>query len=77
VRPGTLQRCGDNMLAVVRQLAASPMLEPEAASQQAQTLPSVYFDIMGLVMIIYSRATVLYTNYRIPKLCCMIPFVLC
>jgi hypothetical protein len=65
VLPGSLQRCGDNMVAVVRQIVTSPMMLATNAASVAQTLPSVYFDVLGMWMVLYSRATAQLINWSV------------
>ncbi|MGI8499053.1 MAG: M28 family peptidase [Gemmatimonadaceae bacterium] len=50
VAPGSLQHMGSNVLALVRELAGRPLLGDIGGE------PSVYYDVLGLVMITYSAA---------------------
>jgi len=51
LEPGMLQHLGDNTLALVRHLAAHP-LEPGSGEPAG-----AFFDVLGRVMIVYSRRT--------------------
>ncbi|HEX5581053.1 MAG TPA: M28 family metallopeptidase [Gemmatimonadaceae bacterium] len=51
VDPGSVQHMGDNALATVRALAAGPLPGDVHGS------PSVYYDVLGVVMLAYDHAT--------------------
>lgn len=56
---GTLQHTGDNLLALTKHLAASDIL---SNSQEHAAGRTVYFDVLGLYMIIYSETTGIIVN---------------
>eukprot|EP00455_Lapot_gusevi_P011264 TRINITY_DN15182_c0_g1_i5.p1 TRINITY_DN15182_c0_g1~~TRINITY_DN15182_c0_g1_i5.p1 ORF type:complete len:736 (-),score=182.38 TRINITY_DN15182_c0_g1_i5:35-2191(-) len=59
IQPGCLQRCGENLAAVMSNLLASPILaNPESHRHDH----AVYFDVLGLFIIVYSFQTAFYLN---------------
>ena len=51
LEPGSMQHLGDNVLAVTRELALADL--PAGADDE----PAVYYDVLGLTMFAYTRAT--------------------
>ena len=50
--PGSVQHCGANVMALVETLGSAPELADAAATAH---LEDVYFDFLGLFVVIYSQ----------------------